>query len=429
MKFRRSLQVRIIVAFCLFGAFLGSVYAAIVYISLDRIDDHLVDNRLRDEVIYFTDHYKYYNLLPRPTSLYISAYMGTDAMPLYVADLVSGLADGLHEAYLDENEYHIAIETLPGQGKKLYLLYDVGALEFTETRKLDIGVVLFGGVFVLIGLGWWIGRLTSKRIIAPVVHLSQQVSQSGPESLPTELSRDFIDDEVGTLAAALEQSMKRVEDFVAREHQFSRDASHELRTPVTVIKGAVELLQRQLTSHDASVLRPLGRIERQVNNMERIIEALLWLSREKTQSKNEPPFSILPLVRDVIEENRNLIAGKSVDLKLVANGDPILHVPAPLFQIALTNLIQNAIHYTVNGLIIVNVLEDRVLVSDSGSGIEGPELDHIAEPYVRGDSSNGFGLGLSIVDRLCSRFGWHLEIQSQVGKGTTAQLIFKGVED
>ena len=429
MKFRRSLQVRIIVAFCLFGAFLGSAYATIVYISLDRIDDHLVDNRLREEIEYFTNHYKYYDLLPQPTSLYISAYIGTDAMPLYVADLVDGLDAGLHEAYLDENEYHIAVEKLPGRGKTLYLLYDVGALEFTETRKLDIGFVLFGGVFVVIGLGWWIGRLTSRRIIAPVVHLSRQVGKSGPESLPTELSRDFVDDEVGTLAKALEQSMKRVEDFVAREHQFSRDASHELRTPVTVIKGAVELLRSRLTSHDASVLRPLGRIERQVNNMERIIEALLWLSREKTPSKSEPPFPILPLVQDVIEENRNLIVGKSVDLKLVANGDPILQVPAPLFQIALTNLIQNAIHYTFNGYITVNVLEDRVLVSDSGSGIEGLDLDHIVEPHVRGDSSHGFGLGLSIVDRLCNRFGWQLEIQSQAGKGTTAQLIFKGVED
>lgn len=425
MKFRHSLQLRIIVAFCLFGAFLGSAYAAIVYISLDRIDDHLVDNRLHDEIEYFTNHYKYYNHLPRPTSEYISAYLGTDSMPLYVADLVSGLADGLHEAYLDENEYHIAIEKLPDQGKTLYLLYDVGALEFTETRKLDIGFVLFGGLFVVIGLGWWLGRLTSRRIIAPVVHLSQQVGKSGPESLPTDLSKDFVDDEVGTLASALEQSMKRVEDFVAREHQFSRDASHELRTPVTVIKGAVELLQRQLTSNDPSLLRPLGRIERQVTNMERIIEALLWLSREKTPSKSDPPFPILPLVRDVIEENRNLIAGKSVDLKLVANGDPILDVPAPLFQIALTNLIQNAIHYTVNGHITVNVLEDRVLVSDSGRGIEKPDLDHIIEPHVRGNGSSGFGLGLSIVDRLCNRFGWQLEIQSQAGKGTTAQLIFE----
>jgi len=429
MKFRHSLQARIIVSFCLFGAFLGIAYATIVYISLDRIDDHLVNNRLREEVEYITNHYKYYNLVPRPTSPYITAYMGTASMPLYVTELVSGLADGLHEGYSDEDEYHIAVQKLSNQEKTLYLLYEVSALEFTEKRKLVIGFVLFGGVILIIILGWWIGRLTSKKVIAPVVHLSDKVSNSGPENLPIDLSRDYIDDEVGTLASALEQAMKRVENFVKREHQFTRDASHELRTPVTVIKGAVELLQNQLSSDEKkSVLRPIGRIQRQVNNMERIIDALLCLSREEVSTDNEQSFSVLPLVQDVIEENRPLLAGKSIEMNVVAKGNPTLRVPAPLFQIALTNLIQNAIRYTTNGHITVCVRDDRVQVSDSGSGIEDLDLTNIVQPHVCGSVSNGFGLGLSIVDRLCNRFGWQLEIESDVAHGTTAQLIFRCVE-
>lgn len=429
MKFRHSLRTRIIAAFCLFGAFLGSAYATIVYVSLDRIDDHLVDRRLLDEVDYFTNHYKYYNLLPRPTSPHISAYIGTDSMPLYASELVSGLTNGLHEAYIEEDEYHIAVKNLTDQDKTLYLLYDVSALEFTEKRKLAIGFVLFGGVIIVIILGWWIGWLTSRRVLAPVVHLADLVSKSGPDNLPTELSKDFIEDEVGTLAAVLEQSMRRLEAFLKREHQFTRDASHELRTPVTVIKGAAELLHNKLKSHEKSVLRPLGRIERQVNNMERIIEALLWLSREETASQKVQSFPVLPLVRDIIEENQQLITGKSIDLNVVPCGNPVLCVPAPLFQIALTNLIQNAIGNTTNGYITVYVCDDRVMVSDTGSGIEDLELDHIVEPYVCGTVSNGFGLGLSIVDRLCNRFGWQLEIKSKVGKGTTVQLIFGCVED
>jgi signal transduction histidine kinase len=259
--------------------------------------------------------------------------------------------------------------------------------------------------------------------------LSDKVSNSRPENLPIDLSGDYIDDEVGTLASALEQAMKRVENFVKREHQFTRDASHELRTPVTVIKGAVELLQNQLSSDEKkSVLRPIGRIQRQVNNMERIIDALLCLSREEVSTDNEQSFSVLPLVQDVIEENRPLLAGKSIEMNVVAKGNPTLRVPAPLFQIALTNLIQNAIRYTTNGHITVYVRDDRVLVSDSGSGIEDLDLNNIVQPHVCGSVSNGFGLGLSIVDRLCNRFGWQLEIESDVARGTTAQLIFRCVE-
>jgi signal transduction histidine kinase len=428
MRFRHSLHSRIIFSFCLFGAIFGIAFAAAVYISLDLIDDHLIDNRLHEEVEYFTNHYKYHYLLPRSTSPYITAYMGTESMPLYVHELVKGLGEGLHEAYSGPDEYHIAVQKLPDQEKYLYLLYEVSALEFTEKRKVNIGLVLFGGVFLVILLGWWIGRLTSRKVIAPVIHLSDQVNQSLPGNLPTDFSKDFIDDEVGILAAALEQSMNRIEAFVEREHQFTRDASHELRTPVTVIKGAVELLRKQLNPAEAARLRPLYRIQRQVTNMENIIEALLWLSREEIFTDPTQTFSVLPLVRDTIEENRQLIADKSIDINLVARGTPVLNAPAPLFQIAITNLIQNAVRYTSNGQITIYVREDRVLICDTGIGIDGSDLENITQPHVRGTGSDGFGLGLSIVSRLCDRFGWQFEIKSELDRGTTTQIIFESLK-
>jgi signal transduction histidine kinase len=428
MKFRHSLHSRIIIAFCLFGAVLGTAYATVVYISLDLIDDHLVDNRLREEVEYFTNHYKYHKLLPQSTSPYITAYVGAESMPLYVIGLVDGLAEGLHEAYSGQDEYHIAIQKLSAQESNLYLLYDVSALEFTENRKPIIGIILFGGVILVILLGLWIGRLTSRKVIAPVIDLSDRVNKSGPENLPTDLSKDYFDDEVGTLASALERSMKRIEIFMEREHQFTRDASHELRTPVTVIKGAVELLRRQLIPGTEFVSRPLDRIQRQVINMENIIEALLWLSREDVSIDSEKTFSVLPVVRDTIEENRQLIADKSIDINLVAEGKPVLNIPAPLFQIALTNLIKNAVRFTSNGNIAIHVCDDRVLVSDTGLGIDESDLEDIMQPHVRSSDSRGFGLGLSIVSRLCDRFGWQFEIESELKRGTTAQLIFGSLE-
>ncbi|MGD2098145.1 MAG: HAMP domain-containing sensor histidine kinase [Desulfobacterales bacterium] len=424
MKFHHSLHTRIIFAFCLFGVVLGTAYATAVYISLDLIDDHLIDNRLREEIEYFTNYYKYHHLLPRSTSPYITAHLGRESMPLYLIELVKGLDEGLHEAYSGPDEYHIAVQKLLDGKKHLYLLYEVSALEFTEKRKLNIGFVLFGGVILITLLGWWIGRLTSRKVIAPVIHLSDQVNRSGPENLPTNLSKDFIADEVGTLAAVLEQSMQRIEAFVEREHQFTRDASHELRTPVTVIKGAVEILRKQLNPIEEPVLRPLDRIQRQVTNMENIIEALLWLSREEISAENTKTFPVLPLVRSTIEESRQLIVKKTIDISLAAEGNPVLGVPAPLFQIALSNLIQNAVRYTSNGHVSVHVRDDRLVVSDTGSGIKESDLDNITQPHIRGTDSNGFGLGLSIVKRLCDRFGWQFEIKSEVDRGTTAQLIF-----
>jgi signal transduction histidine kinase len=424
MIFRHSLRTRIIIAFCLFGAVLGTVYGAAVFISLDLIDDHLVDKRLTQEIDHIVVHLQQNPDTPLSTSPFIKAYIGTTSMPADIQGLVSGLAEGFHEAYHGQAEYHIAVQNLPDMDRTLYLLYDVSALEFTEKRKLIIGFVLAGGVILIIALGLWIGWLTSRHVMAPVSHLAEQVKKTDPDNLPTDLARYFYQDEVGVLAGALEQSMQRVKDFVDREHQFTRDVSHELRTPVTVIKGAVELLKRQLPAEKKSVQRPLNRIDRSVTKMEAIIETLLWLSREEAAVNRGPAFDVLPAVREVIEQNQYLIVDRPLEIELITRADLQLAVPPPLFQIALTNLIRNALQYTLNGKITVEVRADRVVVSDTGAGIAATDLNTVTQPYVRGSGSDGFGLGLSIVSRLCDRSGWQLEIESVVGRGTTAQLIF-----
>ncbi|MGD8522928.1 MAG: HAMP domain-containing sensor histidine kinase [Desulfobacterales bacterium] len=425
MIFRYSLRARIIIAFCVFGAVLGIVYAVAVYISLDFIDDHLIDSRLNEEVGHFIAHHQRYSDYPGSRSPYITAYIGTKSMPLYVLDMIDGLAEGLHEAHFDEEEYHIAIQRLPGQRDLLYLLYEVSALEFTEKRKVSIRLVLVAGVALMVALGLWIGWLTSRKVIEPVVHLAEQVNRSGPENLPTDLSKNFFNDEVGVLARALEQAIQRVEAFVEREQQFSRDASHELRTPVTVIKGSVELLKKKLSRNEKSVNHPLERIERSVANMENIIETLLWLSREDVAVDQNQNFAVVPVVQETIEQNRYLIGKKPIDIEFVSEDEPQLSIPAALFQIALTNLIRNAAQHTASGTIRVVVMNDRIRVADTGAGIDPDVLKKVTQPHVRSDRSDSFGLGLFIVQRLCDRLGWGFEIESEVGRGTTAELIFR----
>jgi signal transduction histidine kinase len=424
MTFRHSLRARIIIAFCLFGAVLGIAYATTVYIALDLIDDHLVDSRLNEEVEHFISHYQRYNDFPTPRSPYITAYAGTGNMPLYVLDMTEGLAEGLHEAYREEEEYHIAVQRLPGQQTLLYLLYEVSALEFTEKRKLSIRLVLIAGVVFIMALGLWIGWLTSRKVMAPVAHLSELVNKSGPDNLPTDFSKDFFDDEVGVLAKALEQAMQSVETFVAREHRFSRYASHELRTPVTIIKGAVVLLKKKLSGEDDPAYRPLKRIERSVTNMENITETLLWLSRKDVAVDQDQHFAIVAVVRETIEQNRYLLGSKPIDIEFVPEGDPQLSIPAPIFQIMLTNLIRNAIQHTASGKISVIVKDARVIVSDTGPGMDPDNLRLDTQPLSGEDRYEGHGIGLSIVTRLCNRLDWKLEFASDPGRGTTVQLIF-----
>ncbi|MGW8301668.1 MAG: sensor histidine kinase [Desulfobacterales bacterium] len=428
MIFRHSLRSRIIIAFCLFGGVLGSVFAFIVYISLDYIDDSLINNSLKQEIDHISRHYQQDGEIAIPASPHIKAYRGMASIPAPLREMVVGFSEGLHEAYLEKEEYHVAVISLPNFDNPLYLFFNVNALEFTEKRKFRIAMVLVAGVIMVVSLGLWIGRLISSRVIAPVIHLAQKVDKADPGHLPTDLSKHFYQDEVGVLARTLEHSMQRVEAFVDRERRFTRNASHELRTPVAVIKGAVELLQKNLDNQTAAVQRPLNRLVRSVANMENIIEALLWLSREGVPINQQASFVVLPVVRDTIEQNQKLIAGKPVDINLVVSADPVLKMPQPMFQIALTNLIRNAVDHTASGTITVHVRDDRVVVSDTGEGIDQKDLSAVTQPHVSGSGSKGFGLGLTIVKRLCDRLNWQFHIQSEIDVGTTAELIFNSYE-
>jgi len=220
--------MRIVVAFCLFGAILGTVYAFAVYFSLDFIDDTLIDNRLSQEISHFEEHYPQNIAAGFPSSPHMTAYIETASMPSEIKRLVKGLGQGFHEIHHAGKEFHIAVKQQPQLNKPLYILYDVSTLEFTEKRKYMIAIVLLTGVILMVTLGLWIGLLTARRVIAPVTHLADIVKQSDPDNLPTDLSQSFSNDEVGTLSKTLEDAMLRIRSFIKREQQFTRDASHEL---------------------------------------------------------------------------------------------------------------------------------------------------------------------------------------------------------
>jgi signal transduction histidine kinase len=424
MKLRNSLRFRMICGFGLFGAILGSIYALIVYVSLDRIDDHLIDNQLSREVEHLLAHFREAPDVAVPDNRHIQVFTGTADMPTDFKAVLQVLPEGFHERYINREEYHVAVEMVPELVEPVYLLYAVGSLEFTEERKLSIALVLVLGILLVIALGLGIGYWMSRRVIAPITRLANSVKGLDPERFPTGLPEHFNDDEVGVLAHALTDSMDRVNTFVAREKQFARDASHELRTPVTVIRGAVEILENHSSNLDASLQRPVARIRRAVADMENILESLLWLAR--LEALNETHESCRPgrIIKETIEQQRDLFRAKPLEVEYVAEVDPEIKAPPVILKIIIVNLIQNAFRYTFEGKITVRTCADRVVIADTGAGIDSCDLPTVTEPHKRGCTSCGFGLGLAIVKRLCNRFGWQFAIDSEPDRGTTVTLAF-----
>lgn len=424
MNFRHSLRTRIIISFALFGAILGILYAAIIYLSLDQIDDHLIDTHLKEEMAYFAKNYRDQGEFPQPIAPQIRAYIGTETMPPNVLKMVEQMETGVHETHHHEEEYHVLIQMVPELKKLLYLVYAVSDLELTERRHATILMVLVTGVVLMILLGLLIGWLTASRMVAPVVYLSQLVGNSNPENLPENFSGRFVNDEVGVLAKVLEQTMQLVNQFIGREQQLSRYISHELRTPVTIVKGAVTLMKEKLPEEDDALQKPLKRIERSANNMEHIMEALLWLSKDNRDIHQAQQRAVVPMTREIIEQSRYLIGSKPIDIELMVVDNPQISIPTPLFQIAFGNLIRNAIENTLSGTICVQVKNERVVVSDNGRGLKSEELACILQSRGCPDWRQASGLGLLLVKQICDRLKWTLKIESEEGRGTVAQLIF-----
>ena len=423
MIFRHSIRQRIIMAYSIFGVVLSIVFGCVVYVSLDYIDDNLVNTTLVHEMDRLGKRYDENIDTLMPNSPNILVFQGTAAMPAFVLELVDGIGEGIHERYYERVEYHVAAKSFPNRIDPLYLIYDVSSLEFMESRHLKIGSVLAASCVLVITIGVWIGVLTSQRVIAPVAYLSDQVDRWGPGSLPTDLAERFCKDEVGVLAQALEEASSRIEAFVKREQEFTRDTSHELRSPVTVIKGAAELLKHRTDTGDDRIRKPLLRIERAVTNMEHIIENLLWLAREENHEFRET-CAAAAVIQESIEQLEQVMSNKPISVIINQKANPILQAPAPIFRITFVNLIQNAFRHTTHGEITIEILDDRIVIADSGEGIDDCDVDKLTAPHVRGLTSTGFGLGLTIVERLCTRFGWRFELDSEIGCGTTATLFF-----
>ncbi|WP_022664106.1 sensor histidine kinase [Desulfospira joergensenii] len=423
MKYRYSLRNRIVIAFGLFGLFLAMTFWFFIDSSMGLVEDAVFRNRLKNEISYYLEQAKADPECPLPSSRYINAYLDFDSMPKAYKNMATGLSEGFYEtdgpgAVKGPGNLHLGIKKIPGKGE-LYLFYDVGTLKVEEKYESIVSLGLFASSLLVAAIGAGLGAAVAGKIIEPVTELTTIISQSDPDHLPVELGSAFARDEIGFLAKNLEQSMKRIREFIEREKTFTRDASHELRNPLTVIKGAVELISQMPEYRNAALQRPLKRIEKSVAKMTVTIETFLMLAREDTALQAGQSCDVESLARTAFNEHRDQFENPLVETRYKADAHPRANAPAAVFRIVLDNLLRNAFYYTPGGRICLTVGQDHIRVSNSGAAGARPATPGKWEKHPK-----GHGFGLNIVKQLCERFGWHLEISSGPGQDNCVILTF-----
>ncbi len=410
MKKLATLKTRIVYFFCGYLAILLMLYSGALFGMLHMSEDQVFKRQVKDIANIVERNLEESGELPNHLPKYITAYEGLSNVPSELKGYIAGLRSGYHEIDGDGFDYHISIVDIPTRDRILYVFYDVASIETTDRFEMLILLGLTSAGLIVLAIGWSLAKSVSKRILNPIVKLAQEVQSLSPDDLTTRLHYNSTKDEVGTLVNTINRLLESVSDFTTREREFTAHASHELRTPVTVIKGAVEIIKSRSNEKTTVIQQPLSRIGRAVSEMEKLIETFLLLARQGEKPDEDEWCDLSAVITGVVESCRHILEGKPVEVTLNIPGSLTVQAPESLTSIAVSNLIRNSFMYTQEGNVDISIAKDRIFVRDSGPGID--------------PAQQGKGLGLTIVKRLCERLNWNFNIVSQQGKGTSAELRF-----
>jgi two-component system OmpR family sensor kinase len=311
---------------------------------------------------------------------------------------------------------------------------------------------LFIAVGALILLGGAAYAL-ARRGLRPLEEVERTAEEIATGDLSLRVPVRRPGSEVGRLASAFNTMVERIESaFRARERseasarsseermrRFVADASHELRTPLTSIRGYAELYRQGAVTKPDDVAAVLRRIEDQAAQMGLLVEDLLLLARLDQQRPLErAPVDLAVLAVDAVHDAHAMAPDRTVGLRLPpADGEepaavPVLGDEARLRQV-LGNLVNNALTHTPPGTRVEVRLRAegafaQLEVADSGPGLSPEQAERVFERFYRADPargrvSGGTGLGLAIVAALVAAHGGRVEVDSEVGAGTTFRVL------
>lgn len=299
--------------------------------------------------------------------------------------------------------------------------------ELASMRRLALLLALAGAGVLLLGWagGWWV----STRAIRPIQDISVAATKIAAGDLSQRINTAATDNELGRLAAVLNSTFARLESAFANQARFTADASHELRTPVSVILTQTQTaLSRERPAGEYR--EALAACQRAAQRMRQLTESLLDLARlDAGQAEiRHDSFDLSQVATDCVQLLRPLAAERGVEIACDLAPARCIGDAQRISQVA-TNLVSNAIQFNRDhGKVNVSARAENgsaiLVVSDTGQGIPAEDMPHLFERFFRVDKSRSrvqgrTGLGLAITKAIVDAHGGTIEVASQPGAGST----------
>ncbi len=291
--------------------------------------------------------------------------------------------------------------------------------EEIEDAEEEIGAFLQGSWIVLmiaiIALSW----LIIRHLIRPVARFAEQIDRIDPSDRGITLDIGSSSPEIERMARAFNRYQQKMDEYVERQHAFAAMASHELRSPLTVVQTSAELID---SLADQPALRQQSRqILRASSHMEAMIRALLAITRDRPPEDTADDVALRALIEEQLAYRQREIDRHGIGIHWSLDASVRVRAPGELLSVVISNLLDNAIRHS-NGSTVDILWEDgRLCIRDRGPGIDETALEDLFERGVSRGSRAGYGLGLYIVRLICERMGWRLELDN-ANPGTLACL-------
>jgi signal transduction histidine kinase len=266
--------------------------------------------------------------------------------------------------------------------------------------------IIMGGTILL---GMLLTYLVSNAALKPIKELSKVIEEVDEKTLACDLSRFQAGDEVRRLATSFDALLQRLRIAFERERRFSAYAAHELKTPLSVVKTALDIMDDEDYADPAVCRETMRTIGKQNDRMIDLSAQLLLLSRLQAKGKMQP-VKVGALIEEIVDELRPLASEKEVQVHCSLSNKTVTADPMMLKH-ALSNLVENALRYNrAHGSVHIDLSDESLIISDTGIGIPAEDAAHIFEPFYRVDksrsrSAGGTGLGLAITREIFEQCG------------------------
>lgn len=298
------------------------------------------------------------------------------------------------------------------------------AVEMAARRLLFIEIT---GLLVGAGLALLLGYWLAGRALAPVAKLTTTVRGLQPADLAARVD-ESSPDEIGRLGKTFNDLLDRIETALETQQRFVSDASHELRSPLTAIRGHVQLLQKRSRDNPDLLAKGLDTVLKEADRLSRLVDDLLILAQGQAMGRSPaPPVDLRPVIAEMISSYQPL--HPNLHLAPLPNEALSVAIAPDRFRQILLNLLTNALRYTPADKPVTVTWrpvdgQGVLTVRDEGCGIPAEHLPHLFERFYRIEggrerSRGGTGLGLAIVNKLVQATGGEVAVTSREGHGTT----------